>query len=138
MLSYLRCLCQMLKNMRTIAIIMPIHEMVLMQMNRGNDTVLKTRRTIVLSCGTCKQERLIQKLNSFINIYSHYLLSIPFFFVEPGQIICLSVIISQLVILTIDHLFDLCQSDSIPLGTEGHNTLEGKANYLLYPETQHR
>lgn len=42
----------MLKIISATAISIPIDDIVPMHMNKGNETVLKTIRTMVLSCGT--------------------------------------------------------------------------------------
>lgn len=50
-LTYLRWLFHMLKPIKAIATTMPQPDTVLMQTNSDNETVRKTRRTIVRSCG---------------------------------------------------------------------------------------
>jgi hypothetical protein len=49
---YLLWRYHMLNTMSAIAAIIPIHEMVHIQMKRGRETVRKTWRTMVRSCGT--------------------------------------------------------------------------------------
>lgn len=49
----------MLNTTNAMATKMPQPEMVLMHTNNDNDTVRKTRRTIVRSCGTCYNFRCL-------------------------------------------------------------------------------
>ncbi len=49
---YLRFRFQMLNTIKAVAIKIPILDTTLMHTNNGIETVLRTRRTIVRSCGT--------------------------------------------------------------------------------------
>lgn len=49
---YLLCLFHILKMINATAIMIPNEDIVPMQINKGNETVLRTVFTMVLSCGT--------------------------------------------------------------------------------------
>lgn len=55
--TYLLCRFHILNTIKAVATRIPQLEIVLIQMNNGNETVLSTRRTIVRSCGTCKKKK---------------------------------------------------------------------------------
>jgi hypothetical protein len=57
MFHYLLCLCHILNTIKANATIIPQQDIELIQTNKGNDTVLSTRLTIVRSCGTFEKIR---------------------------------------------------------------------------------
>ena len=52
-----------------------------------------------------------------------YFTTNPSFHVSPSQIVTLRIVISQLNVLSIDHLLDLGQCDSVTLRTKCNETL---------------
>lgn len=52
-----------------------------------------------------------------------YLVAVPFFHPSPWEIIGLYIIVSEYSIFSVNHLLDLCNCNTITLGTERYNTL---------------
>lgn len=71
----------------------------------------------------------VEKIVDFFSLFNglvqfDYLVIVPFFHPSPREIIGLYIIMSEYNIFSVNHLLDLCNCNTITLGTERHNTLK--------------